>query len=92
MANLNLVLNLTLIGISFWMVTIVRGIGGVVGRSMNLITAGAIITGLAHLIATYQKFITPGLEDAFGAIHRGIVLIGFILLAAGFRQIKELKM
>lgn len=92
MANLNLALNLVLIGISFWMVTIVRGIGGVVGRSMNLITAGAIITGLAHFIATYQKFITPDLGTYFGVIHRVIVLLGFILLAAGFRQIKELKM
>ena len=90
--DINLVLNLILIAISIWMVTIVRGIGGVVGRSLNLVTAGAIITGLAHLIASYQKFITPGLEDSFAAIHRGIVLIGFILLAAGFRQIKELKM
>lgn len=88
----NLVLNIILVAISIWMVTIVRGIGGVVGRSMNLITAGAIITGLAHFIATYQKFITPDLGDYFGVIHRGIVLIGFILLAAGFRQIKELKM
>ena len=92
MANLNLVLNLVLVGISIWMVTIVRGIGGVVGRSMNLVTAGAIITGLAHFIATYQATIFPGMESAYGAIHRGIVLLGFILLAAGFRQIKELKM
>lgn len=91
MDTVNIILDLVLIATAIWMVLTVRGFGGVVGRTMNLITYGAIITGLAHLIATLEgRYLEiDATTDAF--IHRMIVLVGFALLAAGFRQIKELK-
>lgn len=92
MANVNIFLDLILIVIGIWMVMTVRGFGGVVGKTLNLITYGAIVTGFAHLLGTLQgKYLpleTPGMS---GFVHRSIVLLGFILLAAGFRQMKDLK-
>lgn len=92
MDTVNIILDVVLVLIAVWMILTVRGFGGVVGRTMNLITYGAIITGLAHLIATLEgRYLEiDNTLDAF--IHRMIVLFGFALLAAGFRQIKELKM
>lgn len=93
MATLKFVLDYALIGISIWMVMYIRGIGGMVGRTLNLITWGAVVTGLAHLIATYGgTFFDDLLGAGGGAVaHRAIVLGGFILLAMGFRQIEDLK-
>lgn len=92
MDTFKILLDLVLIGIGIWMVVTARGLGGVVGKTMKLITTGAIVTGSAHLFATLEgKYFAIG--DGWDAvIHRGIVLAGFLLIAAGFRQIQELKM
>jgi len=75
------------------MVIVVRGIGGIVGRSLNLIVAGAIVLGVAHLVATFagpeQLKIFDGATNQF--VHRLIVLAGFVLLVFGFRQIRAIK-
>ncbi len=94
LATVNLILDFVLVAASVWMVIVVRGIGGIVGRSLNLIVAGAIVLGIAHLVA---ELIGPGqflnLLDGTtnNFVHRLIVLIGFVLLVAGFRQIRVMK-
>lgn len=84
----NLILDIILIVASVWMVLEVRGIGGVMGRTLTYIVIGTVILGVAHLQATLTA-------DAFGAnnglIHRGVVLIGFIVLVVGFRQLRDVK-
>jgi hypothetical protein len=87
----NLILDFVLVAASIWMVIEARGIGGIVGTSIARIVAGAIILGFAHLIATFGSNVLnlPGPENNF--IHRLIVLLGFILLVAGFRKISEIK-
>ncbi len=93
LSTINLILDFVLVVASIWMVITVRGIGGIVGRSLNLIVAGAIVLGIAHLIATFagpgQLAIFDGATNNF--IHRLIVLIGFVLLVFGFRQIRAIK-
>ncbi len=92
MSNANIIMDFILIGMAIWMVATVRGVGGIVGRTLSLITAGVLVLGFAHFLSTWQHNLwpitTPGAE-AF--IHRVIVLSGFILLVAGFRQVRQLR-
>ena len=88
---LNLIMDFVLVAASVWMVMEARGIGGIVGTSMTRIVIGAIILGVAHLIATFAPSVL-GIDPALNNfIHRLIVLAGFVLLVAGFRKIAEIK-
>lgn len=93
LATANLILDFVLVVASVWMVITVRGIGGIVGRSLNLIVLGAIVLGIAHLVATFagpdHLKIFDGVTNNF--VHRLIVLAGFVLLVFGFRQIRAIK-
>jgi hypothetical protein len=91
MANVNFVLDFVLVGASIWMVLAVRGLGGVVGKTLSLITIGAIVTGLAHLLATLQHRVLPIEPSVESFVHRMVVLVGFVLLVVGFRQIRQLR-
>jgi nitrate reductase NapE component len=94
MKTTNVILDFVLVAVSIWMVLSVRGVGGMVGRTLNLIVIGAIILGIAHLLADIGTgflgilSLDPTLNNL---IHRVIVLLGFIFLIIGFRQIGELK-
>ena len=95
--TINIILDIILIVAAVWMVIVVRGLGGIIGAGLNLITIGALILGLAHLISEIVKalWVTPpgspltGPQEAF--IHRLIVLLGFIVLVWGFRRIEAIK-
>ncbi|MEZ4671893.1 MAG: hypothetical protein R3E39_28650 [Anaerolineae bacterium] len=93
LSTINLIFDFVLVVASVWMVFSIRGIGGLVGRSLNLIVIGAIILGFAHLIATFAG---PGRLNIFdgatnNVVHRIIVLLGFVALALGFRQIRSMR-
>ncbi len=92
-STFNIVLDFVLVAAAIWMVIVVRGIGGIVGRSLNLIVAGAIVLGIAHVVATFagpdQLMIFDGPTNNF--VHRLIVLAGFVLLVFGFRQIRAIN-
>jgi hypothetical protein len=91
MATANLVLDIILVGASIWMVATVSGLGGIVGRTLSLITIGAVVLGLAHLLATLMHRFMPMESSLEGFIHRLVVLAGFVLLVIGFGRIRELK-
>ena len=92
MEILNLILDISLVAASIWMVFIVRGIGGIVGRTLNIITIGFVVLGLAHITETTISYLVPNLDFEIGEfIHRVMVFTGFVLLVLGFRQIRELK-
>lgn len=61
------------------------GPGGVVGKTLNLITLRAIITGLALLLTTLQHRLMPWESSIESFAHRIVVLV------AGFRQICRLR-
>lgn len=86
----NFILDFVLVAAAIWMVLVVRGVGGIMGRTLNLIVAGAIVLGFAHLIATLTG---PVFNDSVlnNFVHRVIVLVGFLLLVAGFRQVSAMK-
>ncbi|HEX2618998.1 MAG TPA: hypothetical protein VHL11_02595 [Phototrophicaceae bacterium] len=87
----NLILDFVLVAASIWMVVEARGIGGIIGTSMNRIVIGAIILGFAHLIATFGTGTLKIDPTTNNFIHRLIVLAGFVLLVAGFRKMSEIK-
>jgi len=86
METMNLVLDIILIVASVWMVAIVTGYGGVIGKAFTVIAWGAIILGLAHFIETitFKVFGLP--QDLVELSHRLIVLFGFMLIVLGFRM------
>ncbi len=87
----NLILDFVLVAASIWMVVEARGLGGIVGTSINRITLGAIVLGFAHLIATFGTGTLHLDQPLNNFIHRLIVLLGFVLLVAGFRKMSEIK-
>jgi hypothetical protein len=86
----NYILDVILILASVWMLISVRGIGGIMGKTLSLVIAGAIILGMAHLIADAGTGLFHLAGPLNNFIHRLIVLVGFILLALGFRQAQQL--
>jgi hypothetical protein len=90
-STLNTILDFVLIAASIWMIIIVRGIGGIVGRTMTLIVIGAIILGIAHLLATLGVSVLKLEGGLNNLIHRIIVLVGFVFLVLGFRQVSQMK-
>lgn len=89
----NYALDVILILASVWMLLSVRGIGGIMGRTLNLIIVGAVILGVAHVLTDVmgQTILAGTANSALNNfIHRLIVLVGFILLALGFRQAQQL--
>ncbi len=95
-STINIILDFVLIAAAIWMVVAVRGLGGIVGKSLNTVTIGALILGVAHLLSTSLKLAVPNMEREIGLgfdgmLHRLVVLLGFVVLAIGFRQIYALK-
>jgi hypothetical protein len=88
---MNTILDFVLIAAAIWMIFTVRGIGGIMGRTLNLIVVGAIILGIAHLLATLGTSVLHLDGTLNNFIHRLIVLAGFVFLVLGFRQLAELK-
>ena len=86
----NLILDIVLIAASIWMLLSVRGIGGIVGQSLTLIIAGAIVLGLAHLVADLASQLLKWDATFNNFIHRLVVLAGFALLAFGFQRVRSL--
>jgi len=86
-STMNVILDIILILASLWMVWEVRGIGGIMGRTLTFIVIGAVILGFAHLQAT----LTAGVFEYNTTIHRAVVLLGFIFLVVGFRQLRAVK-
>ena len=90
MSTVNWILDIVLVVAAVWMVFTVRGIGGIVGRTLTFIVIGAVITGIAHLAATLMG---PMFSDGATAnmVHRVIVLVGFVFLVLGFQQLRAMK-
>jgi hypothetical protein len=87
-STINIILDVILVLAGLAMVWSARGIGGIVGRTLTYIMVGALITGFAHLIGT----LTVGWFSPYdGPVHRLIVLLGFIFLMIGFRQLQSMK-
>jgi len=91
LSTLNIILDVVLVIASIWMIIAVRGVGGIFGKTLNLIVVGAIILGIAHLVATGGSSLLHIEGTLNNFIHRLIVLAGFVFLVVGFRNLSEIK-
>jgi len=91
METLNLILDFVLIIASVWMVTIVAGYGGMIGKAFTLIGWGAIILGIAHFVETITFKLLGLSPELVELTHRLIVLAGFMLIVFGFRMFVRQK-
>ena len=93
MPTVNTTLDVVLIVAAVWMVIVVRGLGGVIGKGLNWITIGALVLGIAHLLDTLMRGIIGTGWDGptYSFAHRLIVLAGFVILIVGFQQIQKIK-
>jgi hypothetical protein len=89
--TVNVILDFVLVIAAIWMILAARGVGGIVGRTMNLIVIGAIVLGVAHLLATLGTQVLKIDGGTNNLIHRLIVLAGFVFMVFGFRQLGEIK-
>jgi hypothetical protein len=87
----NTAMDVLLLIVSFWMAYTAKkmNMGGAVGKTISLVVYGAVVLGLAHLAETILSgfFNVPG--DVNEAIHRIIVLFGFVLLTFGLRSLGQ---
>ena len=92
LSQVDTVFDVILILAAIWMVIVVRGLGGVIGRGLNWITIGTVILGIAHLLDTLMRQIPLGWDGpTYSFAHRIVVLAGFLLLIVGFQQIQTIK-
>ena len=92
MATVNTIFDFVLILLAIWMVIVVRGLGGVIGRGLNWITVGALVLGIAHLLDTFLRTLPLGWDGTtYSFAHRIVVFAGFVLLIVGFQQIQTIK-
>ena len=94
MTTVNFIFDVVLVLAAIWMVIVVRGLGGIIGRGLNWITIGALILGIAHLLDTILRLPALGLgwdATTFSFVHRIVVLAGFLILIVGFQQIQSIK-
>ncbi len=90
-STVNIILDFVLIAASIWMIFVVRGVGGLVGRTLTFVVIGTVILGAAHLIATFGTSVLKLDGGLNNFIHRLVVLGGFLFLVFGFRQISAMK-
>lgn len=91
MEIINLVLDFVLIAMSIWMLTIVTGYGGDIGRAFTVIGWGAFILGIAHLVETITFEVFGLSQFAVELSHRLIVIVGFALVVIGFQMFVQKK-
>lgn len=91
MEIINLVLDFVLIAMSVWMLTIVTGYGGYIGRSFRVIGWGAFILGIAHLVETITFEVFGFSQFVVELSHRIIIVVGFALIIIGFQMFVQKK-
>jgi hypothetical protein len=86
---MNVFLDIVLLAALIWMVSVaLRGVGGVIGSAINLMTIGILILGFDHISRRLPLgFFGLDLQTT-ELIHRLIALLGFFLLGFGFRKIR----
>lgn len=89
--KVNMVFDFILIVTSVWMISAVKGFGGMLGSAFNLITWGGIILGLAHLVETITFEVLHWEVDNVEFVHRIIVLAGFVLITVGFQKLSQIN-
>jgi hypothetical protein len=85
--SMDIVLILMAVGIVLYM----RGMGGIIGKSLGTMTAGIVILGLAHILETLTYEVFRWDTDFVEVTHRIVVMLGFAFVFLGFRRIAQLR-
>lgn len=91
MEQINILLDLILIAAAVWMIFVIKGTDGVVGKAFSLIAWGVILLGLAHVIETITFEVLHLHIALVELLHRLIVLAGFVVLILGFKKITAIR-
>lgn len=89
--TINTIMDVVLLLVSFWMAYTAKkmNMGGAIGKTVSMVVYGAIVLGFAHLTETILADVFKVPNDANELIHRGIVLVGFILLTLGLSSLGQ---
>ena len=66
------------------------GLGGIIGSAAALFSFSALVLGFAHLVETITFRVVHLDANTVEFIHRLIVLVGFTVLIAGFRKLRNI--
>ncbi len=88
-AIINLILDATIVVLSLWVLQILIGYGGLIGRALTLIGSGTVIIGVAQIIETIMNQWLTSDPLAIELIHRIILVIGFIYIVWGYRVLMK---
>lgn len=85
------ILDYVLIAVAIWAIVVARGMGGLIGKAFGFMLWGMIFLGIAHISETITFEFLHWEIALVELVHRLVVLVGFILLIAGFSQIPRIK-
>lgn len=91
MSIVSFLIDVVLIIMAVWMLTLVLGYSGSIGRAFNIIGVGVLILGITHILETIILKVFGFGYGAVELLHRLLVLVGFSLIIIGFRMIVKNK-
>ncbi|MFA6999788.1 MAG: hypothetical protein WC241_01595 [Candidatus Paceibacterota bacterium] len=87
MENITILFDVFIALLSIWILFKLIGYGGAIGKSLSLVGYGLVIIGLSQAVETIGlMFIDKNVFDIH-IIHRSILVIGFSLVAWGFKSL-----
>jgi hypothetical protein len=86
MEQLNLILDGIIILLSFWVLKILVGYGGLIGKALTTIGIGVLVFGVAQIIETTLSIWSPWDLYTIEMVHRLILTIGFIITIFGYKS------
>lgn len=88
--NISFVFDFILLFGGFLAMRYAKMIGGSIGHnSLNYMTAGFFLLGIAHLSETLLIVTVPADHAMMETLHRLIVFLAFVLLIVGYRRLAK---
>lgn len=85
----NFGLDLIIVLLSLWVLRILIGYGGLLGRALNLIGVGTVIIGGAQLIETVSSTLLNFDVPTVELVHRLLLVLGFVFIFIGYRNMMK---
>lgn len=82
-----LVLDLAIIGIALWVLKMLVGYGGFIGKALRFMGIGTVIIGFAQLVETIMLDWLTTAGPYVEVAHRILLVIGFIFIAFGYKKL-----
>jgi hypothetical protein len=89
MEYINLALDIVIVLLALWVLGMLIGYGGFIGKALRLIGIGTIIIGVAQLIETATIYWLGVNTATFELIHRLLILAGFIFITWSYHKLMK---